>query len=241
MIYVMFFLSLKVNHECMGIYEQCSALQLTAMKSLTDAELKEVIECQTILFYKKGDVIFREHELLKGVYCVQEGICKLTKLNSSGKDHTIKLMGKGKLIGQRSIIRNERTHLSAVALNDVELCFVPREQILEHLKSNQQFSFDLMQSLAQELREAENDLINMAQKTVRQRLAEALIYVRKTFGVNKDGYLNVNLSREDYASIVGTATESAIRVLSQFKKEGLISLDGKMIKIEKLTDLAQVE
>lgn len=237
----MFCLILEVNYESMGRCAQCIASQLNSMKTLSKEELKNVSECKTTLFFKKGDVIFSENELLSGVYCVREGICKLNKLSSNGKDHTVKLMGKGKLIGQRSIIRNERTHLSAIALNDVELCFVPKEQILGSLKTNQEFSFDILQNLAKELREAEDDLINMAQKTVRQRLAEALIYVKKTFGVNDKGYLNVNLSREDYASIVGTATESAIRVLSQFRKEGLIVLEGKMIKIEKLLELEQVE
>jgi len=131
--------------------------------------------------------------------------------------------------------------LSAVALNDVELCYVPKDQILGNIKSNQEFSFNVLQNLAQDLREAEGDLINMAQKSVRQRLAEALTYVSNTFGETEDGYLNVKLSREDYASIVGTATESAIRILSQFKKEGLISTSGKRIKIEKLKELERVE
>jgi len=81
----------------------------------------------------------------------------------------------------------------------------------------------------------------MAQKSVKQRLAEALLYIHNSFGVNKDGILNVVLSREDYASVVGTATESAIRVLSQFKKEGLISTTGKQIKIEDIEGLKRVE
>lgn len=225
----------------MSTCEQCIARQLNSMKTLTKDELREVSACKTSRFYKKGDIIFSENELLTGVYCVREGICKMTKLSSNGKDHTVKLMGKGDLIGQRSIISDERTHLSAIALNDVELCFVPKEQILSSIKSNREFSFKILQTLAQDLREAEDDLINMAQKTVRQRVAETLIYVSKTFGEDKDGYLNVNLSREDYASIVGTATESAIRVLSQFKKEGLISTKGKIIKIEKLVELERVE
>ena len=118
---------------------------------------------------------------------------------------------------------------------------MPKDQILDNIKSNQEFSFNELQNLAQDLREAEGDLINMAQKSVKQRLSEALTYVSKTFGETEDGYLNVNLSREDYASIVGTATESAIRILSQFKKEGLISTSGKKIKIEKLKELERVE
>jgi CRP-like cAMP-binding protein len=81
----------------------------------------------------------------------------------------------------------------------------------------------------------------MAQMSVRQRLAESLIYIHESFGVNPDGTLSVLLSREDYASIVGTEKESAIRVLSQFKKEKLISTVGKFIKIEDLNGLNRVE
>lgn len=221
--------------------EQCIARQLNSMKTLTKEELRKVTVCKRTLYYKKGDVIFNENEMLNGVYCVREGICKMSKLSANGKDHTVKLMGKGNLIGQRSIISGERTHLSAVAVNDIELCFIPKDQILNSIKSNQEFSFDVLQNLAQDLREAEDGLINMAQKTVRQRLAETLIYVGKTFGVNHDGFLSANLLREDYASIIGTATESTIRILSQFKKEGLISTKGKMIRIESLHELERVQ
>lgn len=225
----------------MSSCEHCIARQLDSMKTLTKDELKEVSACKVTRSYKKGDIIFSENEMLNGVYCVRKGICKLTKLSANGKDQTVKLLGEGELIGQRSIISEERTNLSAIALNEVRVCFVPKEQILSSIKSNQEFSFKVLQNLAQDLREAEDDLINMAQKTVRQRLAEALIYVSNSFGVTKDGFLNVNLSREEYASIVGTATESTIRILSQFKKEGLISTQGKKIKIENLNGLERVE
>ncbi|WP_452229380.1 MULTISPECIES: Crp/Fnr family transcriptional regulator [unclassified Lacinutrix] len=221
--------------------ESCIARQLNSMNSLTKEELKKVSACKTTRFYKKGDVIFDEGETLHGVYCVRDGVCKLTKLSANGKDHTVKLLGKGELLGQRSIISDERTNLSAIALNDIELCYVPKDQIVSSLHENHKFSFDVLQRLAKDLKGAEEDLINMAQKTVKQRLAQSLIYVENTFGSDDAGYLNVLLSREDYASIVGTATESAIRILSQFKKEGLISTSGKQIKIENLEALKKVE
>lgn len=225
----------------MSSCKQCIARQLNGMNTLTKEEIKQVSACKTTRIYKKGDIIFNENEMLKGVYCVREGLCKLIKLSANGKEQTIKLMGKGELIGQRSIISNERTNLSAIALTTMELCYVPKEQIINAIKTNREFSFDILQNLAQGLREAEDDLINMAQKTVRQRLAATLIYVSKNFGIDDNGYLSIHLSREDYASIVGTATESAIRILSQFKKEGLISTSGKKIKIENLVGLDRVE
>ena len=221
--------------------EHCIARQLNSMKSLTQSELKLVIECKSAKFYNKGDIIFNEGESLNGVFCVRYGLAKLTKLSANGKDQTIKLLGKGELLGQRSIISNERTNLSAVALDDIELCYVPKDKILANLHENSEFSFDVLQHLAKDLKKSEEDLIDMAHKTVRQRLAEALLYVESNFGNCEEGFLNVILSREDYANIVGTTTESVIRILSQFKKEGLISTQGKQIKIENSEKLKRIE
>jgi len=221
--------------------EHCIARQLNSMKSLTKKELKLVNECKTTKYYKKGDIIFDEGESLNGVFCVRDGVAKLTKLSANGKDQTVKILGKGELLGQRSIISDERTNLSAVALNDIELCYVPKNQIVTSLHENSNFSFDVLKRLAKDLKESEEDLIDMAQKSVKQRLAQTLIYVENTFGTDSDGFLNIILSREDYASIVGTATESAIRILSKFKKDQLISTKGKLVKIENLQKLKLVK
>ena len=123
----------------------------------------------------------------------------------------------------------------------MELCFIPKAEIIDDLKKNNDFTMDMLKEMADDLREADDVIVNMAQKSVRQRLAEALLDINENFGTNPDGTLSVLLSREDFASIVGTATESAIRVLSQFKKEGLISALGKHIKIEDLEGLKRVE
>jgi len=193
------------------------------------------------MLIKKGELIFEEGEMLNGVYCVKDGICKLTKLSANGKDQIVKMVVKGELLGQRSIISNERTNLRATALNDMEVCFIPKAEIMKDLHNNTNFSLDVLQHMAHDLKEADDIIVNMAQKSMRQRMAEALISIQKSFGTNPDGTLSVLLSREDFASIIGTATESAIRVLSQFKKEGLISTEGKKIKIEDLDGLKRIE
>ena len=99
----------------------------------------------------------------------------------------------------------------------------------------------MLQDMAHNLKESDDIILNMAQKSVKRRLAETLIYIHDHFGVNPDGTLSVVISREDFANIVGTATESAIRVLSHFKKEGHISTIGKFIKIENFDGLKRVE
>ncbi|PWH83205.1 Crp/Fnr family transcriptional regulator [Algibacter marinivivus] len=225
----------------MGKCEQCIIKQFNSLKSLTKDELVRISSCKTSKTIKKGEVIFEEGEVLNGVYCVKDGICKLSKLSENGKDQIVKMVVKGQLLGQRSLISEESSNLQAVALNDMEVCFIPKSEIIADLQKNPKFSFDVLQDMAHDLKEADDIIVNMAQKSVRQRLAEALIYIHESFGINPDGTLSVLLSREDYANIVGTATESAIRVLSQFKKEGLISTMGKYIKIENLNGLKRVE
>jgi CRP-like cAMP-binding protein len=123
----------------------------------------------------------------------------------------------------------------------MEVCFIPKSEILNDLEKNPGFSFDILKQMAQDLKDSDNTIVDMAQKSVRKRLADALIHIHSNFGVDEKKYLKVVLSREDYANIVGTATESAIRILSQFKNEGLISTSGKQIKIENLEALKRVE
>ncbi len=221
--------------------EQCIIRQFNTLKALTKDELLRISDCKTSKIIKKGDLIFEEGEILNGVYCIKDGICKLSKLSANGKDQIVKLVVKGDLLGQRSVIGQEAANLSATALNDMEVCFIPKREILADLQKNNNFSMEVLRDMADDLKEADNIIVNMAQKSVKQRLAETLVYIYENFGSNDDGTLNIILSREDYASIVGTATESAIRVLSQFKKEGLISTSGKQIIIRDINGLKRVE
>lgn len=225
----------------MGKCEQCIIKEFNSLKTLTNDELVRISNCKTSRLVKKGEIIFEEGDTLKGIYCVREGICKLTKLSSNGKDQIIKLVVKGELIGQRSLVSDESVNLSAIALNDMELCFLPKSEIISDLQKNTNFTFDVLKAMAHDLKEADDIIVNMAQKSVRQRLAETLIYINDSFGTKSDGTLSVLLSREDFANIIGTATESTIRVLSQFKKEDLITTIGKQIKIIDLEGLKRVE
>ncbi|MEY8848848.1 Crp/Fnr family transcriptional regulator [Psychroserpens sp. XS_ASV72] len=221
--------------------EQCIIREFNSLKALTKDELIRISGCKTSKEIKKGDVIFEEGDTINGVYCIKEGICKLSKLSANGKDQIIKLVVKGDLLGKNSIIREETSNLTATALNDMEVCFIPKNEIINDLKKNTDFSLDVLKQMAKDLKDSDNIIVNMAQKSVKQRLADILVYIHESFGVDDDGYLSVILSREDYANVVGTATESAIRILSQFKKEDLISTHGKQIKIIDLNGLKQME
>lgn len=225
----------------MGKCESCIVKEFNSLKALTREELMRVSACKTGKSFRKGQVIFEEGETLNGVYCVRDGVCKLTKLSENGKDQVVKLVVKGGLLGKRSLITEQKTNLSAVALNDMEMCFIPKSEIMQDLKKNPDFTMNVLKRMAEDLLASDDNIVNMAQKSVRRRMAETLMYIHDEFGTDEDGYLTIVMSREDYASIVGTATESAIRILSQFKKEGIISTTGKRIKIEDYNSLKWME
>lgn len=220
--------------------EQCIIRQFNTLKALTKEELIRISGCKTDRVVERGEVIFREGETVNGVYCVKSGVCKVSKLSENGRDQIIKLIVKGDLLGQRSLINDESANLTATALSPMEVCFIPKSEIIADLQKNSNFSMDVLKSMAHDLKDADNFIVDMAQKSVKQRLAETLLYIYDNFGVDEDGYLKVILSREEYANMVGTATESAIRLLSQFKKDGLISTKGKRICIDNKDKLKQI-
>ncbi|MDC6384027.1 Crp/Fnr family transcriptional regulator [Flagellimonas taeanensis] len=212
--------------------ENCIIRQFNSLRAMSKEELKTVSDSKTTKTIKKGQPLFEEGDKLNGVYCVRNGVSKLSKLSANGKDQIVKLATKGEVLGQRSVIAEESTNLSAVAVSDMEVCFIPKESITHTLQRNPNFTLEVLRHMAHDLKEADDVIVNISQKTVKQRVAEAFLYLRNNFGEDKDGFLALTLSREDISNVVGTATESAIRIISEFKKKGLIRTSGKKIGIK---------
>ena len=224
----------------MGKCEQCIVREFGALKALNKDELIRISDCKTSYTVKKGETIFDEGDSLNGIYCIKDGVCKLSKLSDNGKDQIVKLVKKGELLGQRSLISEESTNLSAIAIEDMQVCFIPKQEILQFFNENNQFSLNMMKSVCGDLKDADDNMVNLAQKTVKQRLAETLLKLESDFGSNDDGSLKLQLSRDEIAGMIGTATESCIRLLSEFNKEGWISLQGKKITITNKKELQRM-
>jgi len=224
----------------MGKCEQCIVRQISSLKALNKDELVKLAECKTSHKIKKGEPIFEEGDAVNGIYCITSGVCKMSKLSPNGKDQIIKLVKAGELIGQRSMISDELANLSAVALEDMEVCFIPKSEVLNMFDNNNQFSMNMMKTICGDLKDASEHMISISQKTVKERLAETLVYLEVNFGKNNDGSLHIQLSREELAGMIGTATESCIRLLSDFNKLGLISLIGKKIVVKDIAKLKKI-
>ena len=208
----------------MGKCEQCIVRELSSLKALSKDELIHLANCKDSVTVKKGEVIFNEGDVMNGVYCIKEGTCKLVKMNSNGKDTIIKLITKGELLGQTSILTEEKSTLSAIAVDDMRVCFIPKSEILGFIDDNKSFSLEVTKNVCQNLNDAINFAVNHTHKTVKERLAISLLEILNSAGTDNEGYLNLQLTREEIASMVGTATESCIRLLAELKKENLIDL-----------------
>lgn len=220
--------------------EQCIVREFSSLKALNKDELLQLADCKTSHTIKKGEVIFAEGENVNGIFCIKKGVCKLTKLSPNGKDQIVKLVSKGELLGQRSLISEEAVNLSAVALEDMEVCFIPKTEVMGFFDKNNQFSMNVMKNICGDLKEADGHMVDMAQKSVKERLAETLLHLHDTFGVNDDNSLKIQLSRDELASMIGTATESCIRLLSDFKKLEMIELVGKKITLKDISKLKRI-
>lgn len=216
------------NPSCQNCKDRFSSIFCKADQCNLDL-LSEAKVCSV---YKKGQVIFHEGAYPFGVYCINDGKIKLSHSGDDGREQIVRLVKAGDIMGYKALLSNERYTATATALEDSSICFVPKDLFLNILQKDASLSFEMMRILSSELRKAELKITHLAQKPVRERLAETLLFIKETYGLEADGHtLSVRLSREEIANLVGTATESAIRLLSEFKKDGMIELEGKKIRL----------
>jgi len=220
--------------------EQCIVRELSSIKALNKNELIKLSESKTALTVKKGQAIFNEGDVINGVFCVKEGTCKIVKLGSNGKDSVLKLINKGKIIGQHAVISEEKSNLSAIAIEDMKVCFIPKSEIMDFFNHNNKFSLEVTREICNDLKEANEATSNHTNKSVKERLANTLLRLNEISGTTKDGTLHLQLSRDEIAGMVGTATESCIRLLAELKKASLIDLIGKKIIIKDIKGLQRL-
>ena len=208
----------------------CTARHKGLFAHTTQTETAELDEVKNCGFYKGGQTIFSEDQRPYGVYCVLDGKVKLTKTSGDGKEQIVRLAASGDVLGYRAALTGERFSASAVALDDSHLCFVPLESFKALIDENPAVAHDLFISLSKALTETQQHMATLALKPVRERLADALLLLIKVYGVPNEPF-SISLSRENLASLVGTAKETVIRFLSEFKEEGLVDTKGSLITV----------
>lgn len=218
--------------------QHCNARMSSLFKEFRGEQLEVLDESKTCSYYKKGQYIFTENGFPLGVFCVNKGKIKLSITGLDGKEQILRLCKDGDVLGYRALMSNDRYQSSAIALEDCSICFISKATFFSLINNNQSLGFEIIKLLSQDLKQAEQHIVTLSQKNVRERMAEALLFIKATYGLKEDGQtLNVILSREEIADFVGTSTESAIRLLSEFNSDKIIELDGKKIKLLNINQL----
>jgi CRP/FNR family transcriptional regulator len=187
---------------------------------------------KSIVQLHKGQILFLQDTKPHGLYCVKKGKVKIFRRGSEGKEQIVRLAHDADVVGYRALISDENYQCGAAALEETTLCYVPKPALDKLMDRNVSIYKKMISVLADDLKSAELKISDLAQKPVRERVAETLIMIKEKYGLESDGVtLNVVLTREEMANLVGTATESLIRILSDFKKEGFIEVENKRIKI----------
>ena len=192
--------------------------------------LKNLSTGRNINHYKKKQIIYTEGNHPSKMYFVEKGKVKTFKTNEDGKELTIGLFNEGEFFGYVALLENSVYKETAEAMEDTEIALIPRDDFESLMNNSPEVSRRFIRLLVQNVVEKEEQLLGLAYNSLRKRVADALITLEKKYKKNSETQFSIHISREDLAHIAGTATESLIRTLSDFKGEKLIDIkEGNII------------
>lgn len=206
--------------------ETCLVREISLFKSLSGDEVTNMDNKKVCSYFKKNQPLFIEGTFPRGVFCIHSGKVKIFTIGESGKEQIIHIAKEGEVVGFRTMFSDEPYKLSATAIEECNICLIKREDFLEYLQKKPELMQSVLKNLSMELGQRAVFIKNMAQKTVRERLAAVLLILDEVYTDEM-----INLSREDLANYVGTATETVIRLLKEFKDDELIEVHVRKIEI----------
>jgi CRP-like cAMP-binding protein/CheY-like chemotaxis protein len=212
---------------------------LSSAKTFED--LKKLSEKNDLRTYKKKDDIYNEGGYPKGIYFINKGKAKTFRSNEQGKEFITGLYKEGDFFGYTALLDEGQYNDSATALEDCELCIISKEDFYSLIYKNAEVSRRFIKLISDNLQEKEEQLVKLAYNSVRKRVAEALATLNNRYKKEGDAKFSMNISREDLANLAGTATETTIRTLSEFKDEGLVDVKGSSITILNIDKLSKMK
>jgi CRP-like cAMP-binding protein len=219
--------------------EYCLEYSSSIFNGLHPRDKEVIVRNHIVVSVKKGELIYKEGEKTKGLFCLASGKYKIFRTGVGGREQILKLIKPSDLAGYRNIFQNITWHDSAIAIEDSVVCIMEKQSLMNILKNNSEFSLKLMKLLADELTFAQDRIISLTQKHVRARVVETLLMLSEIYGFENDGNtISASLSRDDIAHHSNMTTSNAIRTLSNLSSEGLIDLKRRKIK---LLDISALE
>jgi CRP/FNR family transcriptional regulator, polysaccharide utilization system transcription regulator len=209
--------------------------------SLGEEDKKILSDKHRCLIFGKNQIIYREGERPDGLICLSAGKVKIYKEGIGGREQIVRMARPVGFIGYRALFAEENYMATSVALEDSTICIINRDALFRVLQTNSELSLKIIRSFATELGFSNSRTVTLTQKHIRGRLAESLIFLKDTYGLENDNEtIKVYLSREDIANLSNMTTSNAIRTLSNFATESIIAIDGRKIRIKDLVRLERI-
>jgi len=213
----------------------CVARSQSLLGGLCSDEIASLEDHRSCNYYKKSQSLFLEGSFPRGVFCINQGKVKVFKRGDEGKEQIIHIAKGGEMVGFRAMFSGDPYNVAAETLEESNICFIAKDDFLNMMDTNVTLRNGIIKELSKELSDRASFITNMAQKSVRERLAFALILLKGVYEPEP-----INLSREDMANFVGTATETLIRLLKDFKEEGIIEVHTRKLTILNLDRLVSI-
>jgi CRP-like cAMP-binding protein len=213
----------------------CMSRSSSLLGGLCSDEVSNLEDHKSCNYYKKNQSLFLEGSFPRGVFCINQGKIKVFKRGDEGKEQIIHIAKGGEMVGFRAMFSGDPYNVAAETLEESNICFIAKDDFLNMMDTNVTLRNGIIKELSKELSERASFITNMAQKSVRERLAFALILLKGVYEPEP-----INLSREDMANFVGTATETLIRLLKDFKEEGIIEVHTRKLTILNLDRLVSI-
>ena len=199
---------------------------------LSNKEREQVLSSTRIVDFKKNEIIYKEEEIPQDLMCLCKGKVKIYKDGVGGRSQIIRMIRPTQYFGYRAFFAKEPYVTAASAFESSTICFIPMPIIEDIVAVNSKLGMFFIRELSTDLGIADERVVNLTQKHIRGRLAESLIFLIENYGLEEDGAtISIYLSREDLANLSNMTTSNAIRTLSTFVDEHIITLDGRKIKI----------
>ncbi|HXC06815.1 MAG TPA: Crp/Fnr family transcriptional regulator [Bacteroidia bacterium] len=227
---------MRAKIECMD----CTSLNCLVKRFSSQSQLQMISSYKNQNFYRKGDYIFREGNTMMGIHFIQSGGVKVVTTNINGREQVVRLAADGDILGHR-VLGNDKYYFNAIAVMDTHVCFIQTSAFKDVCTNNPEFAYNLILFYALELRRAELRVKYHAQMNIREKVAEAFVYINEVFGTNlKTRTLNIELSRKELADIAGTTPEQVTRQLSDFEEEKFVARKKREIQIMNLHGLENI-
>ena len=223
---------------------KCDLATCSMCKSCKPEWHKAIDVNRKLIHYNKGESIFLEGDTVNGMYFIFSGLVKVHKKWSDNKELILRFAKDGAIVGHRGLGGDTIYPVSATALAASDICFVDLDFFMATLKVNPDYLFDLMMFFAAELKDSEKRMRNIAHMNTKGRIGQSLITLQDKFGTDADGFINIEISRQDLASYTGTTYETLFKIMNELAEENAIHIDSKRTKLldnPKLLEYCKIE